>query len=167
MKWLGALLIVLGCSGCGFLMGEAYRREERLLRQLQESITWLQWELRCHGSDLPGMFYRAAERTDGPLKVLFQSVSRCLSDRVAPNARVCMETALQEENLPEKTKQIAMLLGGSLGEFDLEGQLGQLETVRMECSRLLEEHTRSRDSRIRSYQTLGICGGLALAILLL
>ena len=56
-------------------------------------------------------------------------------------------------------------MGSSLGRFDLEGQLQGLESVRIYCREQLDELSKDRDVRLRSYQTLGLCAGAALAIL--
>lgn len=167
MKWIGALLVILACGGMGMLLAAAYRREERLLRQMLESICWMQCELRCRSADLSALFSAAARRTGGRIGELFTRMASELSERVAPDAGVCMRTAMSRVCLPEKTGTVALQLGRSLGEFHLEEQLQQLALVQEECRRLLEEHTRNRDSRVRSYQTLGLCSGLAIAILLL
>ncbi len=167
MKWMGALLILLGCGGSGFYLAASYRREEGMLQQLLDSIGWMLCELRCHGTDLPALFFRLAQRTPGPLGVLYEAVAQQLSNRVAPDAHACMQSALVQVSLPEKVRTLVISLGHSLGEFHLEGQLRQLEGLQMQCGQILEEHRRSRDSRVRTYQTIGVCSGMALAILLL
>ena len=58
-----------------------------------------------------------------------------------------------------------ILLGRWLGRFDLDGQLKGLDAVRQECRRHLEELNNNREVRLRSYQTLGLCAGAAIAIL--
>ena len=52
-----------------------------------------------------------------------------------------------------------------IGRFDLEGQLQGLESVRVYCRDQLDNLAKDRDVRLRSYQTLGLCAGAALAIL--
>ena len=58
-------------------------------------------------------------------------------------------------------------LGISLGRFDLPGQLQGIHTARGECQSALDRLCSNRDNRLRSYETLGLCAGAALAILLL
>lgn len=167
MKWIGALLVIISCGGMGILLAAAYRREERLLRQMLESICWMECELGCRATELSGLFAAAAQRTDGRIGQLFDLMADNLAQRIAPDALVCMNAALSRVCLPEKTACIATKLGRSLGEFHLQEQLRQLTLVREECTRLLEEHTRNRDNRIRSYHTLWLCAGVALVILLI
>ena len=77
-----------------------------------------------------------------------------------------MTAALSKaKDIPRTTKGILECFGRSLGRFDLEGQLKGLEAARQECRRHLVQLSNNRDSRIRSYQTLGLCAGAAMAIL--
>ena len=167
MKWIGAILVILGCGGAGMAMASAYRTEETLLRQLGECIAWMECQLDSRGADLERLFSQAAQRCGGVVGALFAQMSAELSARVAPDAFVCMRSAVDKIRLPEKTAAVALALGRCLGEFHLEEQLRQLSLVQAECARVLQEHTRNRDDRLRSYRILGLCAGLALAIVLL
>jgi len=72
----------------------------------------------------------------------------------------------REEFLYDLVRGAAEELGGNLGRFDIPGQLRGLENTRKECCDKLQMLTQNNDSRLRSYQTLGLCAGAALAILL-
>lgn len=77
-----------------------------------------------------------------------------------------MSAALERVGkLPTLTREELLLLGRTIGRFDMEGQLKGLESVRQECRRQVETLSYNRDTRLRSYQTLGLCAGAALAIL--
>ena len=54
-----------------------------------------------------------------------------------------------------------------MGQFDLSGQLKGFEAVNKDCLRELTDLENNRTQRTRSYQTLGLCAGAALAILFL
>ena len=76
-----------------------------------------------------------------------------------------MNNSLQEGELPKRVREGFRLLGQNLGRFDLQGQLKGMETVRNYCDLELESLGKNREERMRSYQTLGLCAGAALAIL--
>ena len=78
-----------------------------------------------------------------------------------------MEQSLQRIACTAPTSRILRELGTSLGQFHLNGQLAGLRTMKAHSEYILEELSRNRDNRLRSYQTLGICTGAALAILLI
>ena len=80
----------------------------------------------------------------------------------------CMAAAIRESGeLPNRIRSILAQLGHSLGRFDLEGQIQGIRTVRRRTEESLESIRKNRDERLRSYQTLGICAGAALAIILI
>ena len=69
-------------------------------------------------------------------------------------------------SIPPIAKSQLMALRNSLGRFDIDGQMSGMEAVRQECERNLLLLRNNRENRLRSYQTLGLCAGAALAILL-
>ena len=84
----------------------------------------------------------------------------------ASDTATCMQTALEQNpGLSVNTRETMLHLGQSIGRFDIDGQLMGLESVRQECRRRLSALENNRDVRLRSYQTLGLCAGAALAIL--
>ena len=78
-----------------------------------------------------------------------------------------MNAALSDSDLSAITARLLKALGRTLGRFDLDGQVQGIEAVRNEILTALEKLVKDQDARLRSYQTLGLCAGAALAILLL
>ena len=168
LKWIGAILIILGCGGFGFSLAASHIREETLLRQLIGILDYMECELQFHMTPLPDLCRQAGQEARGKLKHLFLALSQELDLQNAPDVSNCMTSALkQTEDIPRLTSQNLNLLGRSLGRFDLSGQLSGLEAVRSNCRKDLQELTTNRDVRIRSYQTLSLCAGAALAILMI
>lgn len=166
-KWLGAILITVGCGGCGFQMAASCRREERLLDRLAMSLSFMEWELEYRTTPLPQLCRLTGEQAGGELQRVFRSLAEELEGQIAPNAACCMEAALsQTRNLPASVRELLSDLGSGLGCFDLDGQRKELEAVRLRCLSELDTLRASRDTRMRCYQTLGLCAGAAMAILL-
>lgn len=98
----------------------------------------------------------------------FLMLSNQLEDRISPDVERCMHDTLElTKDMPHLSYAAMEHLGRSLGRFDMEGQLKGLEAVRQDCRRNLNELMENRDIRLRNYQTLGLCAGAALAILLI
>lgn len=168
LKWLGAFLVIGGCGGFGFLMAASHARAEQCLRRLIAALDFMECELQYHLTPLPALCRQAAAESAGVIRELFCALAQELEDQVSPDVKSCMNAAIRK--LPELPPQVAEALrelGTSLGRFDLTGQLQGLEAVRATCRRSLEELSRNREVRLRSYQTLGLCAGAALAILFL
>ena len=167
-KWIGAILIVASCSGCGFAIAAGKRREERLLFQLMEVLQFMEADLRFRLTPLPELCRMAAGEEKGILHTVFLNLYRELSCQKLPDAGSCMYAALRRSGeIPARVRRLLVQLGHTLGRFDLPGQLQGIQAVRKRCEESLASVQKNRDDRLRSYQTLGICAGAALAIILI
>lgn len=166
LKWIGAVLIILGSGGFGCSLAAAHRREERSLQQMISALDYMQCELQYHLTPLPALCRQTATQLRGTMQSLFLNLAQELEDQISPDALHCMMAAVYKtEDLPKRCQEAAQSLGKTLGRFDLEGQLSGLEAVRSLCRGWLEELTNGREVRLRNYQTLGLCAGAALVIL--
>jgi stage III sporulation protein AB len=167
-KWFGAALIIASCSGWGFTIAAGKRREERLLYQLLEILQFMDAELQFRLTPLPELCRMAAGQTSGILRSVFLNLYRELSWQKQPDAGSCMYAAIQRSNeIPTTIRRLLVMLGHTLGRYDLSGQLEGINAVCKRCSVSLENIRKNRNERLRSYQTLGICAGVALAIVLI
>jgi len=167
-RWIGAILILASCTGCGFSIAAGKRKEEKLLHQLLQILQMMESELRYRLTPLPELCLMAADEGKGILRDVFLNLHRELTCQKLPDAGSCMAAALKmSEEIPVRIRRILTHLGYSLGRFDLEGQLQGLQSIRSRCIDSLERIQKNRDERLRSYQTLGICAGAALVIVLI
>jgi stage III sporulation protein AB len=166
VKLLGAILVTCGCGGVGIFVAAAHKREVATLRVFLAALDVLECELQYRIASLPELCRTTARTSKGIIKDVLLSLACELDKQVSPDAEKCMHTVLRDmPQIPRLTTDAFLLFGQSLGKFDLDGQLKGLESVRMECKRILEIHSRDQDKRLRCYQMLGICAGAALAIL--
>ncbi len=167
-RWIGAILIVAGCSGGGFSIAAGKRQEEKLLHQLLLVLQFMEAELQYRLTPLPDLCRLAAGEIGGTLRAVFMNLYRELNWQKLPDAASCMASAIQRTGkIPGRVRRLLVQLGQTLGRFDLEGQLQGIRSVRKRCEESLESIRKNRDERLRSYQTLGICAGVALAIILI
>lgn len=168
VKVIGAVLIISGCGVFGFSLASNYRKEEQALLQLLGILNYMECELQYRLTPLPNLCAQAAKEARGEIAVLMRALSKELDDQVSPDVRICMDSALHKvKNLPKLAVKHLQSLGDCLGRFDLTGQLRGLDFVRSGCRNDLEALKKNRDVRLRNYETLGLCAGAALAILLI
>lgn len=166
IKLLGAVLIIIGCGGVGFRIAACYLREEKTLRNLIAALDYMECELQYRLTPLPQLSRQAASQSKGILQKVFLDFAIELEDQIHPDVSKCMRAALEKtKDIPKLTWESLDALGKSMGRFDMDGQLKGMEAVRQECRRILNELSGNRESRVRSYQTLGLCAGAAIAIL--
>ena len=168
IKVFGAVLIIAACGGFGFKIASSHLKEEKSLRQLVALLDYMECELQYRLTSLPTLCRQAAAEGDGQLHGVFLHLADELEDQISPDVERCMTAALRKsKDLPGYTYNAMVMLGRSLGRFDLDGQLKGLEVVRQQCRRDLEKLCSNKEVRLRSYQTLGLCAGAAMAILLI
>lgn len=166
LKWIGAFLIMSGCGLIGFSISAAYRRQERELRELISAMEYMTCELRYKMTPLPEMCRQAGMERRGIVGRLLINLANELDSQVSPDVQSCLAVAAATAGpLPNRIQEAICILGASLGRFDLDGQLQGMEAVRAFCREQLDRMSANRDVRLRSYQTLGLCAGAALAIL--
>lgn len=149
-------------------MAADYRREERMLSQFEILLREMREEMRYRLTPLPRLLRRLSEQTDGVLGKICIELACEMEQQCLPDADSCMVAVLtSHKNLPGSVTELLRQMGASLGLFDLQGQLCELEAVQTKNQQKLASLRLDRDKRIRNYQTLGLCAGSALAILLL
>ena len=165
-KWIGAIFIICGCGLTGFMVSAAYRQEEYDLRQFICALDYMACELQYRRSPLPDLCHSAGAERSGYIAKLFQNLAEELAAQTSPDVQSCLAIAAAKSGpLSKRMEEAICIMGTSLGRFDLEGQLQGLSAVRTYCREQLDEMAQGRDLRLRSYQTLGLCAGAALAIL--
>lgn len=166
LQWIGAILIIVGCGGVGFGMVLNYKREEAALKQLLKALTYMNCELEYRMTPLPDLCRKVSDFSTGCIRAVFLKLAKELEAQIAPDARCCMKAVLKAvPELPQKAVTGLAELGDSLGQFDLNGQLKGVDAVIQNCEKELRNLEANRSERLRSYQTLGLCAGAALAIL--
>lgn len=164
-KWIGAMLVMAGCGTVGFSMAWSYKKQERLLRNLKGALDFMVCELQYRLTPLPELCRTIGAEQKNPVGQTFGELAWELESRIMPDVEECMNNILQKTELPGQLVEGFRLLGQNLGRFDLDGQLKGIELVRNFCDRELNSMGENREERLRSYQTLGLCAGAALAIL--
>lgn len=165
--WIGAVLIIAGCAGFGFSLAAGHRYQERSLQRIMRILDFMISELHFHATPLPQLCAGASKLYHNAEALVFSRLAESLETHESPEAAVCMESVLKEFQLPFETGEILRQVGMTLGRFDLEGQLKGLEEGREMCRQRLQALGENRDIRLRNYQTLSLCTGAALAILLI
>ena len=166
LKWIGAALIICCCGGFGFRMAAGFRREESALQALERALLLMHNELQYRLTPLPLLCKIASEQCDGTLRKVLCSFSEELETQVAPDVSHCMAAALNRyPQLPSVTKELLRQFGNTAGQFDLQGQISGIEHLQNLCKYNIQQLSVNRETRLRNYETLGLCAGAALVIL--
>lgn len=165
-RWIGAILVMIGCGSYGFSMASRCRLEEQMLRHLGRIAEYMKNELQYSLTPLPELCRASAGEATGQLRKLFLCLGYALDRQMLPDVNSCMQVTVdQYPELPRSVKRILLQMGRTLGAYDLSGQVNELKSIQHDCERELNVMESNRDMRLRNYRTLGLCTGAALAIL--
>lgn len=165
-KWIGAVLVIMGCGSVGFTAAASHRREEKMLMQLLNALQFMESELQYRLTPLPELCRQAGMTVKDTLRNVFLAFVSELEAQISPDALSCMHAAVGCcREVPSSVRAVFLQLGQTLGRFDLPGQLQGLECAKEVCRAHLKAMEQNRDERLRGYQTLGLCAGAALVIL--
>ena len=167
LRIIGAVLVVASSTGVGFMLAANCKAQERTLKQLIQALRHMACRLAYCMPPLPELCRSSAAVAGGTVGAVLERFSSELETNRYSDPAVCMGFVLADAKLPQISKYVLQMLGGALGNFDLEGQLKAINAVHLECQAQLASISQNKDVRIRNYQTLGICAGAALAILLI
>ncbi len=166
IKWLGAILVLVGCGGFGMSIGAGYRKQERVITGLIKALNLMESELEYRLTPLPELLVMAGEEAESTIKDIFRSVAASLEEKNYSDPGSAMLDVLAVSSVPYPyIRRLLKDLGNSLGKFDLPGQIRGIAYVKKECAERLELLKSGRAEQLKSYQTLSICAGAALIIL--
>ncbi len=166
MKLFGGLLIILAAGWTGAAPVWRLRARERILESLALAMELLRAELRSSLAPLPELFASVARASGGIVASFFGQVAESMLREPMAAPLTLIRRALPMLRLPDRDAAILLELGTALGCYDLDSQLRMLDSAQ---SRLQQEalHCSKRVlGEGRGWGALGLCTGLALAIVL-
>lgn len=166
IKLIGAALVAIGCTGFGYIVASSVKKECTTLRQFIVALEYIICEIEYRRTPLPELFRLASSVCTGALCRFFLTTAKVLEKQTIPDAKKSVELALKKHiDIPRYTVNCIMLLGDTLGVFDMTGQMKSLQSVKAEAERLLAISNENLSCKTRCYKTLGISAGIALVII--
>lgn len=166
IKLVGSVFIFFGCAAMGFSIALTHKRNAYILQQFLLAVEFMLCELPEKMPPLPILLRDTAQHTSGIARQIFSDLASILDAQEYANTELSMKTIVERyHTLPEAAKNNLLRLGQSLGRFDIPGQVSGLISIKQSVERELNALLTNMEVRIRSYKTLGLCAGAALAIL--
>lgn len=168
VRIIGAAVTVSACSAFGFGVAIDYHRRVRMLSDFLICLQEMELVLAEQLIPLPDLSLRAGRMGKGGVYAVMCCFSDCLKKGVCADVSGCMRCALEQNPLDDRCLHRYLTeLGRCLGRFDWAGQVQGLRTLSQSAGRKLTQLEDEQSSTVRIYRTLGIFGGLALAVLLI
>ncbi len=146
-KIIGGLLLVISCWGFGFYKSYEIKVKRDFLREIVLNLDKLQSEIRlCSGELFPIL-----KRTFNSEKISFENKKFQISEKY-----------IDRKNLQILNKMIAIL-----GTADTLGECEKIEVYKGIFKKICDEYEKKYTADKKVWQTLGISGGIAAALLII
>lgn len=168
VRLVGALLLIAGSISAGFSMVSAYKREVRMLQELDHLITDISCSLQYRLTPLPQLLRAEMNTVSGSLRSFLLCFIKELESQIAPDVACCLKAAFaQHTDMPHTVCSVLLDLGNSFGRFDLQGQLKCLEATQTICERELSRLESKQAGYTKCCQAYSLCVGVIIALLFL
>ena len=170
IKLVGTVLVITSCSAMG--AGMAARLSERLalLKRIRVLVIHLKGEILYANVPLAEGFDRTGKRAGRPEGELFRRVSdRLMQGSGESFFDIWKEEAhkfLETSPLTEREGEQLISFGEHLGYLDREMQVAQLTLLEEELGYRIKTLKSAMPKQQKTYQSMGILGGILLAVLL-
>lgn len=168
IRLLGAILIVTGCGSIGFIIANRLLYEISITKRFISIMEFWKNSLIYHHTTLPELCKKAHSMDSTVIGEFFGLLGEQLNKQGTSDAASCVEYILSiSRNVPHCCKVLIKELSIGLGSFDLNGQTQLIDSVLDAANNTLRSLSENLTVRLRSYRTLGICAGFAIAILII
>lgn len=168
LKLLGATLLAVGGGLMGFRSASLLRDRVRALGELQSGLLLLEQELELNQPPLPQLMEGLELRTQGAATQLFGGCAQALRqlDR-EPFFAAWSRLVMEQEKLQQEEKELLIPLGQTLGRYEGAEQSRAVANLRRTLEQVLVRAEEEKSRLGRMYQSLGVAGGIFVAILLM
>ena len=169
LKTAGIFMILTAAAALGFGRSYELSLREKALEEILLMIRWLKGEICSQNASLHDAFWGVSVRMTGKYREFLAKTAETMENspgiRFAEIYRRCAAEILGELPLSDKEWDLFLSLGEKLGYLDLEMQKKQLEFLEEELRCSVNDLRAEIPAKKKVYQSLGVLGGILLAIL--
>lgn len=166
MKILGVIFVVTSSVIVGIHIGKILKQRCSYIRQMIDAFQVLENEISFGSTPLPEAFMYASEATEGKLKSILNDVSTRMTKNCWKTPKRAMEEALLAVS-DGFGDDILIDLAERVGKYDVQTQLAGIHIAKQRAEQTLRTLESEYGAKSRTYRTLSVCAGMAVAILLL
>lgn len=157
-------------TGLGLCKSMELTTRLKILEKLAQLLLLLKGEIRCTGATLEDAFLDAAAKMPGEYRLFLKETAGWLQQRPGITFdeifRECAARLLPLYKLSEEERESFLSLGEKLGYLDREMQVAQLTLLEEELGYRIKTLKSAMPKQQKTYQSMGILGGILLAVLL-
>lgn len=170
LKVCGLLLLATASTWYGFCRAAQYAARTQQLRQAVSFLQALEMHITYAGTVLPQALTQAASTVSEPVAGVFRAVAAQVGGgRLPPDRALTLVLREKAGELAMAAPELEVLahMSRCLGRSDRQDQVKHLRLAQGQLQALAQDAAAEQERSGRMWRYLGVCGGLALAVLLL
>lgn len=168
LRTLGAVILCLGSTCLGFSAAGSVRKSARTLQQLKRSLEMMRCEVSYTLTPAAKICEILCAGSEGEVRRFYRRLAEIYKGSYPTKEDWARElTASTLHSLPQQTADAMAELVSSFGRFGAEEQLRLIDVTLRKTEDELLRLDSQKQQRCKCYEMLGICTGLAAAILVL
>lgn len=170
LKGVGILLILCGSAGLGFASARELSCQVKTLETVLQFVILLKGETAAGGVSLPDAFLHTGRNLGGDfgefLKMTAEETQKREGETFGEIFQRCARRLRITEPLTKEAEKRFFAFGGQLGFADAQTQKKQMDLYERELTVTLENLRAEAPGKKKLCRSMGIYGGILLAILL-
>lgn len=164
-------MIIISGAGLGFAVSGELARRKRMLEMILRMIILLRGEIRYGNKSLYDAFTGASGKLEGKYREFFILIAQEMRQKTGTSFgkifRECTKKCLNLDCLSREERDRFYSLGDQLGYLGLDMQLKQLDQMEKETEYAIRKLEKDFQEKKKLYRSLGILGGVFVAVLFL
>lgn len=170
MRYIGISLMAVAVMGIGLFAGERWTERLQVLQMLRQMMYQLKSQILYANESLPEAFWNVGIRFSDAPRVCFCQVSkRMMEEKSQAFSEIWedeVEKLVRSKALSISDQENLVMLGRQLGYADREMQERILLLYLEETDDIITYLKKETETRKKLYRSLGVAGGLFLAVFL-
>lgn len=163
-----AIVVLVGCCyQLGYNQSLKLINQVKLLDEIEKMFVYIKNNITYVATPLSEIFYDMAGSKEFEKLDFVKTCNDSLQKGEKFSGAFCKAVGKTELPLADEHKELLLSFGRQLGDSDTEGELNKLTFYSNSLSALNKEAREKRDKTAKLYTSLGVFGGLAIALILL
>ena len=170
MKLMGIIFIIVSAGSVGLQISFEMKSRCRMLRRLLSAVELLKNEIAVCATPLPQAFALMSSSMNGSMGTVFSRIANEMNQRRWMTVSAATEHAILAEPSLKKEEELCDIfrtMAAGLGKYDKDSQISTLDGTIIRLGKMIAQSEQERSMKSKTYEILGFCTGLSIAILLL
>lgn len=168
VKLFGGFLVVCASAWVGFGAAKTIRSLENNLHEMRSALEYMKCELLYTTDRYSDLCRKLAHNSTGKVSAFFHALETMSSlDGYEPIGSTSKAMKSSGLRIPPAAEYAVEQLFDGFGRCDMNGQLQKISLCSAAIEQQSEQISKSAETRCKTYETVGICAGVALMILVI